>query len=288
MNGGVNQERRWTLTLLLGACCAAGLLLGLWVLPLRQQDAVLRGQLTALAVELAPYRAREEALSLAEQVGRAQATEAALQAEMAGLMALRDTFQGASPFEQVLPSAEEGRIDFKVALFNARDVLLSRTRQRNVQIPPGLGMAETIGADELAETRLWQLASIVRLIEQSLEAEIPLIERIEPLPPIAYAGLNAEGLSLREFPIRIVFSGSFLHMLSFLERLMQNEAFFALRRFRVESLITEDALRLRVHAICGAGLLRAAPGPAVVNEPEARGLDEEPGAADDFGEEWRP
>lgn len=261
MNFPHGNEYRWTLALFLATGALACVLLLARVLPLRRANAALHDQRLALEQELAPYQSRNALDPLADQVRRQQNAHQRLQQEWVRLMALRDTFQGASPFEQVLPSSEEGRIDFKVALYNARNVLLARAQERGLQIPPGLGMEEAIGTDEPAETRIWQLASIVRLVELGVGIGIPRIELLQPLPPVSHPGRLPDGQSLREFPIRMVFCGAYPHLLEFLARIQQPRGYFAVQRFRAESLSTADPFRLRVEVVCCAGLLRTEPFP---------------------------
>ena len=167
-----------------------------------------------------------------------------------------DTFRGRAPVSGALSSADDGRIDFKVALFEARQRLEELAAERNAAVPGDLGMEETIAADEDAETRLWQLAAAFKLAEQSVQQGIPVVERIEPLEPLRHELWAEESEEAREFPVRTVMRCSFDQLSGLVDVLIEEGNFFALRGFRAEICDAAHPGELTVQTIYGGSLFQ--------------------------------
>ncbi len=267
------DERRATMMVFAGTLLALSLLLLVGLLPLRAKREEQARRLQELEVRLRPFEEREHGTPLARKIQRETSELAALRASMNHLLQIKDTFKGHSPVARVVPTMEEGRIDFKVALFHARSVLTERAENSGVRIPPGLGMEETIGADEPAENRLWHLAAIMRLIEHALETGIPEVEAIETLPVRVTPLPHPEFGLLREFPVRIILHCNYSQLLRYLARLNAADHFFTVWRFRFESKDPARPDLLRATIVCSAGQPRALP-PAA---PAVEDIEEETG-----------
>jgi len=235
-------------------------------LPLRKQHRGVKAEIARVKRDLFAFRRDPEGQPLQVQLERGMVRYEQLQRERVYLQTRVDTFRAGSPLTQALSSDEEGRIDFKVALFDARQRLQQRASNKEVSLPPDLGMEDTIGADEHAETRLWQLAAIVKLMEQSIDLGIPIIERIEPIRPVSYPVSEDEDVVVCEFPVRVIMRCPFEMLLAFIDDLLKEEHFFALRRFRAERKDKVGSAYLMVDAVCGGALLRQSKGDIELTE----------------------
>lgn len=259
-NGVISRQRRVLGCTLFMTVLILSTMVFFFFLPLRRQYRGVKAEIARVKRDLFAYRRDPAGQPLRVQLGRGMARYEQLQRERVCLQARVDTFRAGSPLTQALSSDEEGRIDFKVALFDARQRLQQRASNREVSLPPDLGMEETIGADEHAETRLWQLAAIVKLVEQSIDLGIPIIEKIEPLRPVSYPVSEDEDVVVHEFPVRVIMSCPFEMLLAFIDDLLKEGHFFALRRFRAERRDKVGSAYLTVDAVCGGALLRRSNG----------------------------
>jgi hypothetical protein len=269
---GGSRERRLLLILVgLTSLLLAAMFFGL-LLPLERERATVAAAREAVAAErdaLPGGRTRNVPLEHAQARGERRRLEERWEA----LRARLNTFKSPPSFTRGATAATETRIDFKVALFEARGLLSRKAEAGGVFLPALLGMDETIAAHEDAETRLWQLAAVVKLAERCIDIGVPGIESIEVLAPYDHV-LAEEGLIYaREFPTRIRLACSFDETLQLLDTLLGEEAFFALRGFRAERLSKYRYEPLAATAVYSAQLfdVRQAPAPpeAVAEGPAA-------------------
>ncbi len=134
---------------------------------------------------------------------------------------------------EILTTSIEGRIDFKVALFEARQRLGRTARARGVALPADLGIPDTIGTDEDTELRLGQLVATVLLLERCLAHDIARIESVTPHSP-RIISIEEEPVSQVAFyPVTIQLTTTYETLLELLRALREDEMFFGLRRFLV-------------------------------------------------------
>jgi hypothetical protein len=192
--------------------------------------------------------------SLHRRIGEQQVRRKQLLRDWEQLRARTDTFKGSSPLTHAVSTEDDARIDFKVALFEARGELHERAAAQGIMLPSDLGLDETIGAEEDAETRLWQLASVVRLMETCIDVGVPSIDSIEALPPRDFPLPESEGTIAKELPVKITMRCSTDVLADFLISVSGGGAFFALRGVSIERLCADETTMVRVVAICGAEL----------------------------------
>ena len=176
------------------------------------------------------------------------------------------TFRNSSDFSPDTRLTRGGRIDFKVALLEAHSHLEKISEERGVGLPYDLGMDETIETDEKTESRMWQLAAMIKLIEQVLDLGVQEVIRVRPFAPLQYPDAEGEGLTIREFPAEITVPCDFETLGAFLEQIGARDTFFALRRFRVENVSTNRVEELELTVVCGAGVIRESD-PEVLRDP---------------------
>lgn len=157
-----------------------------------------------------------------------------------------------SALTDILTYSVEGRIDFKVALFEARQRLGRKALEQQVLLPPDLGIPDTIGADEDAEIRLGQLAATVRLLEQCITHEIPLVEQVQVLPPSIVPLQNDAYQNITFYPVKIQLMAPYERLAELLSSMMEEGSFFALRRLRLESGAPHDPEQVSVMAVWSA------------------------------------
>ncbi|MBN1558009.1 MAG: hypothetical protein JW951_07675 [Lentisphaerae bacterium] len=241
----------FALTAVLLIALAAG---GLWPLLKRRDSA--RATLARVDEERAVFHARFCRPPLAVRIRREATLQRTLEAEWKSLRRDVDTFGDRSPLSEGLPKDEEGRIDFKVALFEARTRLQELAGEKGVTLPADLGIPEAIATDEHAETRLWQLATTVKLVEQAIAAHVQSIETIHSLPPVRRTLREQPPLILEEYPVRLVLQCSFPILNALTDALQEPGSFFTLRHILAERTQRDGAAPLTVDVVYGGMLFR--------------------------------
>jgi hypothetical protein len=243
-------ERKLLIGLLVAFLAFAALLIAIWS-DIREQNRTVLDEIAAAEKELAAYRQAGEFEDLPTLSAAAQRTHAELQAQWEALVARVDTFPKTTPWLSTgTNTTEEGRIDFKIALYNARTNLQARARESQRAVPKDLGMPETIAADEPAESRLLQLATVVGFMERAIDLGVPTIERIDTLPAkVHFTSQDTAVPCAREFPIRIVMQCSFGKLLEVIQALQQPGSYFALRRFYIRKPTPSSKEPLHVEVV---------------------------------------
>ncbi len=235
------------------------LLLAFW-LPNRTRARRLEERLGTLAVQIA-QAGGGSAATIRGHVAREQAAEVQIRAELEYWIERRDTFSRTKGTPQFIRHQEEGRIDFKVALFNARTNLMALAESRNARIPHALGIHETLSTDTRVETALGQLSATVRLVERVIEAGIQDIDRIQPLTPRLRTLEDGSFGRLREYPITLDVRASFEQCLRLLTLLADPGNGFALERLSLEKITHQEFNpSLFLQLVATAGLRRPGKG----------------------------
>ncbi|MBT3296429.1 MAG: hypothetical protein HN919_20635 [Verrucomicrobia bacterium] len=275
VHSDVRMLRTQVLLILAGCVVAIGLLWALVLQPMRDEERACRHEVQDLERELGVFQVRMEDGDLAGRLSSAASRNRQLVAEWARLRETVDTFRDRDAIREALPTYEDGRIDFKVALFDAREQLVERAAKAGVSLPEDLGIPETIGTEERAELRLWQLAATVRLVQLAIDARLPAISVIESETPVAFSLDDDAAQMAMEFPTRMVLRCSFRHLVRFLDNLSREGSFYALRRLRVERLGEPGAEMLEADIVAGAFLFHLNSGlaePGSEREPDVPGV----------------
>lgn len=247
----MNAHRERRLIALLFSLTAV-LLAALWVFglhPARERVRALSERLDRLQQSTAM-----DASDLDRSHARLRRRRAALQAEFDGLRARTRSFTGESPVGDSLPSTEEGRIDYKVALLEARSTLFTNAANAGMSLPAELGLPETIEEEEEPETRLWQLAAVIKTLRACMAVGVPTVREVRPLPPLVQGDDTTRGAPYREYPVFLRMECSFESAVLFLQSLQQPGHFFPLRGFMMESVSTDPGAVIEVLAIPSADL----------------------------------
>ena len=178
-----------------------------------------------------------------------------LQEQWEQVRMLTDTFQDKAA-SYGSGTDTEARIDFKIALFEARERLQEVARAREAAIPADLGIPEEISTADQTDTRLWQLESAVLLAERLLELGIKEIQGIKALDPTVYPLLANENSIVDQYPVQITFTCSFDQLKECVMLETGKGRFLALRSFAAERLDPSPAGLLTVTATYGCNVYR--------------------------------
>ncbi len=229
------------------------LLVGVW-LPHRTRIQPLKAQVDALVAQISAQSSQRSVSEMHQQISRARAVEAQLRTEMGYWIERRNTFSNSNATPTAHDHQDDGRIDFKIALFTARTNMMALAESRQAQIPTTLGIDETLSTDTRVETARSQLAATVRLVQRVLESDIQFIDRIKPLTPRVKMLQDDTFDRLREYPIALTVRGSFEHCLRLLSLLADPDNGYALQNLSLEKTTHQvDDPALTLHLVVSAG-----------------------------------
>jgi hypothetical protein len=179
-----------------------------------------------------------------------------LQSEWEQVRAITDTFQDRATIAYGAGIEEEARIDFKIALFEARERLQALAKAKGIIIPQDLGIAEEISTGEQTDTRLWQLAAVVMLVERLVELGVTDISDIEALPSVIHPLLEKENSVAEEYGVDVTFVTSFDKLPRCVMLPVGQGRLFALRRFATQRAGSSRDGALTIDAVYGSTVYR--------------------------------
>jgi hypothetical protein len=244
-----SARRRVIIILVVTAACllTAGITLYSQVRDTRH----LNRELADIKTDLTSRRLRYAHHSLAGQHADADEHNRRLKEKKEQLRLRIDTFRGSFPKHSCFETSEDARIDFKVALFKARSSLQETAAAQGVKLTNDLGIAETIGSKEDAETRLWELASVVRLVELLIGTGVHAIESIDSLPPIEHGQVPADNERILAFPVRLEVRCTFAQLQVLLNTLQEEHSFYTISQCDI-GRPAPSSKQLRVRITCSA------------------------------------
>ncbi len=229
------------------------LLFGVW-LPRRTNFKALKKQANVVSAQLTEASRYCSVTEMQRHIAQEQAAESQLHVEMAYWIERRNTFSCSLDTPPLPTHQDEGRIDFKIALFNARTNLLALAVSKNARIPLTLGIDETLSASTRVETARSQLSATVRLVQRVLETGIQVIDRIQPLTPRMKTLQNDTFSRLREYPIALDVQGSFEQCMELLSLLADSDNGYALQHLSLEKTANQiDNTTLSLRLVVTAG-----------------------------------
>ena len=247
----LRQERRDILAIFGSTIIAVILLLFFGLRPAIKKQSHMQAELMKAKELLLPYQEGGGSESLGKELSKLQRENLRLQRTWDTMKEQVATFKEGSPLG-ALPSTEEGWIKFKVQLIEARSDLMEHAASLGIQLPEDLGIEESSEEAEDPEVRLWQLASLVKLMYQCMESGIQSVYKAQALPPLP---VFAEGESIPvqiEYPVMIRMTGTFDAALELLDSLQGEGRFFALRRFQIEKQKRDSDSLLDILIVCSA------------------------------------
>lgn len=241
--------------------------------PLRTRLDETKSATASLQSEARSLALPDDAEPLAQRLGREVRVHQRLTVEWEQLQSRIHPMRAGPGFNELLTTSIEGRIDFKVALFEARQRLGRKAMTHQVALPPDLGIPDTIGADEDTELRLGHLAATVLLLERCIEHGIDRIETVAQRPPRMLALEEDVERHLVFYPVIIRLSAPYDHVVALLKALRTDDVFIALRRFMVMNEQPDEAGALTVQLQWSVVSWSGSPA-------RDRALDQDPGLDD--------
>ncbi len=223
----------------------------LHLMALYHRQGQLRQGLEDLLEEVAVFEAGEGGQPLQDLLRRDRARYAFLVREWEILEPRIQQFRQKS-LAEIFPRNPEGRIDFKIAIIEARQLLLKLSQEHVTVLPPHLGIPDTIAESEQADIRQGQLTATLRILVKCIRLDIPEILQVQSLPPMRHPRHGEGASELMVYPVYVVFESSYEGLARLLHEIQNKELFFALQHLHVESQFPEDPERLRVHVLWNA------------------------------------
>lgn len=226
------------------------ILLGIsfWIQPLQRKRQQMQTELAALEQEVHFYSTLEEETSLAQQVTIAQGRHQWLTLEWEQSLPNIKRFREKAVSE-IISQSSEGRIDFKIALFESRYRLSQLGLAHATSLPPDLGISDTIGANESADIRLSQLTATVLLLEKAITMNIPVIDEVRASPPEVLPLEDASIPALAFYPVHIRMQATFEELVALLNHLQDEPLFYYLQHLRIEKPFPENPDQLTIYSV---------------------------------------
>lgn len=245
------------------------LLITVWT-PTRLRSKALEEHLAALTGQINQQAAVRDGNLIQADVNREKKKEAALKSRQSYWIERRNTFTRTPEKPRLVHHQDDGRIDFKIALFTARTNLLALAENKGVNIPDDLGIDETLSTDTRVETALGQLSATVRLMKRVIDAGIKDIDQINPLSSRMKSLQDDTYDRLREYPIKIDARADFEQCLSLLAQLADPDNGFALEHLTLDKIgPTDPDPRISLQLVATAGRpLRRKPADAETERPD--------------------
>ncbi len=255
MNNGASSDRKAIAATFAATAVGlfAALVLGVVVM---SKGAGVRSELAVLDQRIQGLRVVTSGMPVDNELAQLKERNVLLQREWEQLRVLTDTFQGKSPLTDVLSVDEEDRIDFKIALFNARDRLQMLADDKGASLPSDLGVQEEISTSEDADSRLWHLATAMVLAERLMDLGITDVQQLEALAPVTHALLEQENAVAEEYPVLVTFRCPVEKLPSCVMMSAGNGRVFVLRHFVAEKVAERADSALLVTAVYASQVYR--------------------------------
>jgi len=241
--------------------------------PLRRDKLRIADELADVNAGISSFQAKAGARPIEERLEAARTANARMKSAWDRLKWRVSTFGEQEKLADILASSEEGRIDYKVALFDARQWIEYQSRNNDTTFPPDLGMKEAVGTDEVMESKLWQLAANVSLAEVVISSGIESVEAIAVLEPVLRSLTIGEHPYLTLYPVEVQMRGSYSDLLKFMRNISGEERFFVPLRLLVENVDPSRPDQLTIRTACAALVLKKELPGALEEEDE--GMPEE-------------
>ena len=229
------------------------LLVTVWI-PTRMRSRALKERLVTLTHQIDQQTADRDGNLIQADVDREKKNEAALKSRQSYWIDRRNTFTRTHEKPRMIHHQDDGRIDFKIALFTARTNLVALAENKKVNIPDDLGIEETLSTDTRVETALGQLSATVRLVKRVIDTGIKDINQVNPLPSRMKSLQDDTYDRLREYPIKIDAQADFEQCLSLLVQLGDPDNGFSLEHLTLDKISpTDPDPRIALQLVATAG-----------------------------------
>ena len=228
----VARERRKIVAVFLWSLICIAILVTIFV-QLVHTEYRLENDIRLMETELRNSRARVNGKSLAERLNAEREKETYLLGEWKRYSNLLETWKAKGTADEG-DAGEAARIDFKVALFNARERLTNRAEKAGTTLPTDIGISENIETDENTAVRFLQLAAVQKLVGFALDIGIPEIFEIAALLPEPVPAADGEEEYIEQYPVRLGMRCSLNTFIQFLGQVMHAKHYFTVAHIHAE------------------------------------------------------
>ncbi len=250
----VATERRKIVAVFLWSLLCIAVLLVIFM-QLVHMERRLENDIRLKEAELRSNRARVNGESLVERLNAEREKETYLLGEWKRYSNLLETWQAKEVSDEG-DAGEAARIDFKVALFNARERLTNRAEEAGTTLPTDIGISENIETDENTAVRFLQLAAVQKLVGFALDIGIPEIFEIAALLPKPVPAADGEEEYIEQYPVRLGMRCSLNAFIQFLGQVMHAKHFFTVAHIHAEMSSKSNPHLLEITVILNPLVLR--------------------------------
>ncbi len=245
------SERRKTLVVLLINAIAALALIFVLLLPAKRRAENLRSDIDGLSDRIASLKNRRS-LPTGALLQKTKQQIESLEHRWEIVRFRADTFKKGSFLDKMEPGASNNRIDFKVALYEAQEKLLAGAIAAETGLPQPLSLEESVSQDGNASLKMWQLASIMKILSTIMRHNAVNIHHVKALGPQKHYNNDASSGSAYELPLAVSFEIDFADLARLIDHSLSNENFLAFRAINIEKQTRHPSQPLHVDAIIAA------------------------------------
>lgn len=243
------------MAIILSAGAAIALLWFFLLLPMNSQRRRLESDISAMSSELAQKNYLLGEAALQRRLADETANHDCLRKEWRKTAA---ALQSYTPKED-MGTSTVAHIDFKVALFDVRQRLLSKSRAIGVSLPRDLNVDEAVESNDDPYQRMLQLRVVEKMLDLALDLRIKTVREIRPLPPVLHrSGPNRDEF-FTEYPLELDLFGSMANLYELMNVVLEPNHVFVLRGLRLEPATATKTDLLNIKAVMSALLFVKTP-----------------------------
>ncbi len=246
----LNFARRRFLRSAIPGAVVLVILLG-WTCVMLAQQAELREDIADCRNQINAMDRQCEEPDVLSQLLVEQKRNDSLLGEWEQLRMRTDSFARLRPLAASLSVGDEGRIDFKISVIEARERLAERATATGTKLPEDFGLAETIDEGETTKSRLWQAAAAVRVLDHCLGQRVSEIVDVVPLDPFELPLPIEKSEVAYECPIELTMNCTFEEMMAFFVACSENGTFISVRKVWIERAAVSDNPAMTLKATLG-------------------------------------
>ncbi len=258
----ISERRKTLIVLLLNAAVALALFFGL-LMPSKRRTERLHSNIDELSSNITKLKGRR-ATPTGALLQRAKKRVETLEHRWEIVRSRADTFKKGSFVESMAPGTSDNRIDFRVALYKAREKLRATAIAADTDLPHPLALEESVSPGGNSALKMWQLASIIKILSAIMEHGAKSIDRIEALEPQEHPTEDDLSAPAYELPVAVSFKMDFKSLAKLIDHSLSRESFMAWRAINIENKSRHPEGPLHIDAIIAAEHFGMDPGHRLV------------------------
>lgn len=240
----LRQERKKTATILfLNLVIASVLIAGIFI-PVKRKNQAIKEKIGRDSKRIHEIRSRHFRSTLQNNTDRVDRKLEHLEQQWEMIRSKADSFNKNPELDRAVSMLIKGRIDFKIAFYEARKALIETASEKEIGLPPDLGLAESIASNENARIRIMQLSAIVEIMNALFANNVDAVYEIYPLLPVQHnAAENYESIAYEQ-PVMISFKMCYNDLTRLIDYSLSTNTFLAWRAIEInkDSKKSDDPL----------------------------------------------